>query len=124
MGLEHIDTRTVEWLASEPAHQNAAGTDEGGDDDPFPADWEQQVDSWERPTRETLFEVIYTSGTTGVPKGVMLNHGTILSTLEAISRQIAHYASHVGQIIYIAKMLKSSDWQTLSIARGASPPAP
>ena len=85
-GLEHMNIRTVEWLASEPAHQNAAGTDEGGDDDPFPDDWENQVDAWPRPTRDTLFEVIYTSGTTGVPKGVMLKHGTILSTLEAIAR--------------------------------------
>ena len=33
-----------------------------------------------------LFEVIYTSGTTGVPKGVMLEHGTILATLEAIDK--------------------------------------
>lgn len=85
-GLEHLSVRTVEWLSSPPAHQNAAGTDEGGDDVPFPDDWESQLDKWPRPTRDTLFEVIYTSGTTGVPKGVMLNHGTILSTLEAIDK--------------------------------------
>jgi long-chain acyl-CoA synthetase len=85
-GLEHLNIRTVEWLASPPAHQNAAGTDEGADDVPFPDEWEGQVDKWPRPTRDALFEVIYTSGTTGVPKGVMLNHGTILSTLEAIDK--------------------------------------
>jgi long-chain acyl-CoA synthetase len=85
-GLEHLNIRTVEWLASPPAHQNAAGTDEGGDDVAFPADWEQQLDAWARPARETLFEVIYTSGTTGVPKGVMLLHGTVLATLEAIAK--------------------------------------
>ena len=38
------------------------------------------------PTRDDLFEVIYTSGTTGVPKGVMLLHGTVLATLEAIAK--------------------------------------
>jgi len=85
-GLAHLNIRTVEWLAADPAHENAAATDEGGLDDPFPADWEAQVDSWPRPTRETLFEVIYTSGTTGTPKGVMLRHGTILSTLVAIDK--------------------------------------
>ena len=84
-GLEHLNIRTVEWLAAPPSHENAAGTDEGGDDVGFPADWEQQVDKWERPNRKTLFEVIYTSGTTGVPKGVMLLHGTVLATLEAIA---------------------------------------
>jgi long-chain acyl-CoA synthetase len=85
-GLEHLNIRTVDWLASEPAHQSAAGTDEGGLDNPFPTDWESQVDSWPRPGRADLFEVIYTSGTTGTPKGVMLKHGTILSTLEAIGK--------------------------------------
>lgn len=87
-GLEHLNSRTVEWLAAEPAHENAAHTDEGGLDDPFPPDWEQQVEAWPRPTRDTLFEVIYTSGTTGTPKGVMLKHGTILATLEAIGKII------------------------------------
>jgi long-chain acyl-CoA synthetase len=85
-GLEHLNIRTVEWLASPPSHENAAGTDEGGDDVAFPLDWEQRLAAWARPSRDTLFEVIYTSGTTGVPKGVMLQHGTVLATLEAIAK--------------------------------------
>ncbi|HUS21257.1 MAG TPA: AMP-binding protein [Aeromicrobium sp.] len=85
-GLGNLQIRTVEWLTADPAHQSASLLDEGGLDDPFPPDWEAQVDAWPRPTRDTLFEVIYTSGTTGDPKGVMLKHGTILSTLEAITR--------------------------------------
>ncbi|HSH21757.1 MAG TPA: AMP-binding protein, partial [Candidatus Caenarcaniphilales bacterium] len=85
-GVGHLNIRTVESLSADPPHENAAGTDEGGLDDPFPRDWEAQLDSWPRPTRTTLFEVIYTSGTTGMPKGVMLAHGTILSTLEAIAK--------------------------------------
>lgn len=39
---------------------------------------------------------------------------------EAINRQLTHYASHVGQIIFIGKMLAGSQWQTLSIAPGNS----
>jgi len=42
------------------------------------------------------------------------------TVVEAINRQVAHYAQHVGQIIFLAKHLRSSDWQTLSIARGQS----
>lgn len=42
------------------------------------------------------------------------------TVMEAITRQLAHYASHVGQIIYIAKMAANQPWKTLSIAKGAS----
>lgn len=42
------------------------------------------------------------------------------TVIEAINRQVAHYASHVGQIIYLGKMIKQADWKTLSIARGQS----
>jgi len=42
------------------------------------------------------------------------------TVLQAINRQIAHYASHTGQIIFLAKHLRSSEWKTLSIPRGKS----
>ena len=38
----------------------------------------------------------------------------------AINRQLSHYGQHTGQIVFLAKHLKSSDWQTLSIPRGQS----
>ena len=40
--------------------------------------------------------------------------------VEAVNRQLAHYGEHVGQIIFLAKHLKSSEWKTLSIPRGQS----
>jgi hypothetical protein len=42
------------------------------------------------------------------------------TVLQAINRQIAHYASHSGQIILLAKHLRSKQWKTLSIPRGKS----
>jgi hypothetical protein len=42
------------------------------------------------------------------------------SVLQAINRQIAHYAHHSGQILFLAKHLRGSDWKTLSIPRGKS----
>lgn len=42
------------------------------------------------------------------------------SVLDAVLRQLAHYPYHIGQIIYIAKMLRNEDWKTLSIARNKS----
>jgi len=42
------------------------------------------------------------------------------SLLDAVLRQLAHYPYHVGQIIYVAKMLKNDAWATLSIGRNKS----
>ncbi|MBS1791186.1 MAG: DUF1572 family protein [Acidobacteria bacterium] len=42
------------------------------------------------------------------------------TVVQAISRQTAHYAEHVGQIVFLAKHLKSADWVTPSVPRGKS----
>lgn len=42
------------------------------------------------------------------------------TALQAINRQIAHYAQHIGQMVFLAKHLRSSEWKTLSIPRGKS----
>jgi hypothetical protein len=42
------------------------------------------------------------------------------SILRAINRQIAHYAYHVGQLVFLAKHFAGNRWETLSIARGKS----
>lgn len=43
-----------------------------------------------------------------------------LLVIDAINRQLAHYPYHVGQIIYIAKIIKDQNWQSLSITKGNS----
>lgn len=40
--------------------------------------------------------------------------------LEAINRQVSHYAYHVGQIVFLAKHLRGEAWESLSIPRGES----
>tara|TARA_B100001245_G_C22775953_1_gene374919 strand:+ start:261 stop:779 length:519 start_codon:yes stop_codon:yes gene_type:complete len=42
------------------------------------------------------------------------------TVMEAIQRQLAHYALHVGQIIFLGKMQKGIDWSSLSIPKGES----
>jgi hypothetical protein len=42
------------------------------------------------------------------------------TVLQAINRQIAHYAQHIGQIVFLCKHLRSTEWKTLSIPRGKS----
>ncbi len=42
------------------------------------------------------------------------------TVLQAINRQVAHYSYHVGQIVFLAKHWKGSEWKTLSVAKGKS----
>lgn len=42
------------------------------------------------------------------------------TVLEAINRQLCHYPYHIGQLVYIGKMIKNDDWKTLSIERNKS----
>ena len=42
------------------------------------------------------------------------------TVVQAIDRQMAHYAYHVGQIVYLAKHFKASDWQSLSVPKNKS----
>ena len=42
------------------------------------------------------------------------------TVIQAINRQLAHYAYHVGQIVFLAKHFKSSEWQSLSVPRNKS----
>jgi len=42
------------------------------------------------------------------------------SVMQAINRQVAHYAYHIGQIVYISKHLASDRWTSLTIPREQS----
>lgn len=42
------------------------------------------------------------------------------TVVEAINRQLTHYSYHIGQIVLLAKHLKSQDWKTLSVPKNRS----
>jgi hypothetical protein len=42
------------------------------------------------------------------------------SVIEAINRQMAHYPYHIGQIVFIGKMICNENWKPLSIPKGQS----
>lgn len=42
------------------------------------------------------------------------------TVIEAINRQLAHYPYHIGQIVFYSKMLKQSEWNSLSIPKNKS----
>jgi hypothetical protein len=46
--------------------------------------------------------------------------GEAHTVIEALNRQLTHYAAHVGQIVLLAKHDAGSNWRSLSIPRGKS----
>ena len=43
-----------------------------------------------------------------------------LTVIDAVNRQLAHYPHHIGQILFIGKMIKGAEWKSLSIPKGKS----
>jgi hypothetical protein len=73
--------------------------------------WE---DGWSR-----LFDAVSSLAPDDLGKTVRIR-GEIHTVIEAINRQMTHYAAHVGQIVLLAKHSAGSNWQSLSIPRGKS----
>jgi Protein of unknown function (DUF1572) len=46
--------------------------------------------------------------------------GEAHSVTQAINRQVAHYAYHIGQIVYLARHYSAANWKSLTIPRGKS----
>ena len=44
----------------------------------------------------------------------------VLTVVDAINRQLAHYPYHIGQIIFLGKLIRGKDWKNLSIPKGGS----
>lgn len=68
---------------------------------------------------ECLFNALHSLKDEDFSKTVYIrNQGH--SVMEAINRQLAHYPYHIGQIVYIGKMLQDDDWKSLSIPKNQS----
>jgi len=66
-----------------------------------------------------LFKAITPLSTKDLSKIIHIrNQGHTVT--EAINRQMMHYAYHVGQIVFLGKLIKGKDWQSLSIPKGKS----
>ena len=78
-----------------------------------------QVMEWWEQGWKCVFDALESLGPEDLGRTVTIRNEPH-SVVQAINRQIAHYAYHAGQIVYLAKHLKSSDWKSLSIPRGQS----
>lgn len=76
------------------------------------------MERWERGW-QYLFDALAPFGADDLMRTVRIRNEEH-TVLQAINRQLAHYASHVGQIVLLAKHYAGPRWQTLSIPRGKS----
>lgn len=67
--------------------------------------WNCLMEVIDRLTSEDLLKITY-----------IRNQGH--TVIEAINRQLAHYPYHIGQILFLGKMIKKNKWQSLSIPKG------
>jgi hypothetical protein len=68
---------------------------------------------------ECLFQVLNGLTAADLSKVIVIRNEEH-TVVEAINRQLTHYASHIGQIIFIAKMILDNEWKTLTIPRNKS----
>lgn len=79
---------------------------------------QQLIDFWQKGW-DCCLNAIKSLSEEDLLKKILIRSEELL-VFDAINRQLAHYPYHVGQIIYIGKIIKNEHWQSLSIAKGHS----
>lgn len=83
--------------------------------------WElraQLLELWEKGW-DCLFSALRTLQPDDLLRTVYIRHEPH-TVIDAINRQLAHYPYHVGQIVYLGRLLKNESWESLSIPKGQS----
>jgi long-chain acyl-CoA synthetase len=104
--LEGFPTTTIEALTAEP-------------DQAFPADWEAQIDAWERPSPEDIWELVFTSGTTGTPKGVMLGHDNVTAIIATYHLIVPRMEHRIVSLLPLSHLLEQSVGLLYAVSVGA-----
>ncbi len=79
---------------------------------------ESVTDFWENGWR-ILFDSLESLKIEDLGKTVQIR-GEDFTVVKAMNRSLAHTASHIGQIMFLAKHFRSTDWQTLSVPKNKS----
>ena len=106
-GLTSYPTSSLEALTADP-------------DTSFPADWEAQARSWQRPAPDEIFELVFTSGTTGTPKGVMLAHDNVLASIGAMHKVIPPIEHRIVSLLPLSHLFEQAVSLLYALDVGAS----
>jgi long-chain acyl-CoA synthetase len=104
--LETFPTTSVVALTAEP-------------DESFPADWEAQVEGWDRPPPEQIWELVFTSGTTGTPKGVMLGHDNVTASIKTFQEIVPRMEHRIVSLLPLSHLLEQAVGLFYALSVGA-----
>ena len=76
------------------------------------------IDFWQRGW-QCVFDALEPLRADDLGKKVLIR-GEEHTVIQAINRQLMHYANHIGQIVFLAKHFRSAEWKSLSIPRNRS----
>lgn len=79
---------------------------------------EEMIALWEKGWN-TLFNTISQLTEEDLLKEIYIR-GESHTVIDAIERQVAHYAYHIGQIVFIGKQIRGKEWKSLTIPKGKS----
>jgi uncharacterized damage-inducible protein DinB len=111
----NMRSRFTEFLTSDG---EKPGRDRDAEFEDPPASREELMALWEAGW-QCVFTAIEPLTEEDLQRSITIR-GEAHSVMQAINRQVAHYAYHCGQIVLLAKHFKSGQWQTLSIPRRKS----
>ena len=79
----------------------------------------EQVREWWETGWKLVFAAIEPLSEADLEKKITIR-GVEHTVMEAINRQLTHYAEHIGQIVLLAKHFRGAEWKSLSIPKGQS----
>ena len=79
----------------------------------------EQVMQWWEDGWKLVFEAVEALKPEDLARTVYIR-GEAHTVLQAINRQMLHYAYHVGQILYAGKHIRQNEWKSLSVPKGKS----
>ena len=109
----NLRSRFSDFLTTDGEKPNRNRDGEFEQDRPLTRD--QIMADWESGWR-VLFNALEELSADDLLRDVFIR-GERHSVIQALDRQLTHHAYHVGQIVFLAKHLRSAEWKTLSIPR-------
>ncbi len=78
-----------------------------------------EINRWWEEGWERVFSAVASLRPEDLMRTVTIR-GESHTLVQALNRALAHYAYHIGQIVFLAKHFRSAEWNSLSIPRGKS----